>query len=207
MRLLNAVSLFLAVLPAALAFPLTVIVAANDVECFYGEAYQPGVKIGFSYAVQSGGQFDIDFKVKAPNGEVLYDQPKESQGEYSFAARTAGEYQFCFSNDMSTFSDKVVEFDLSIDSEIKATLPPSVGSGDTDFVERAITSIEERTANMVRSLQYYKTRNNRNESTVKSTENRIFWFSIFEVLLMVGMGVLHVTIVQLFFTGSRKQLV
>lgn len=190
-----------------MAFPLTVVVAANDVECFYGEAYDPGVKIGFTYAVQSGGQFDIDFKVIAPNGEILFDQPKESQGEFAFSARTAGDYQFCFSNDMSTFSDKLVEFDLNIDSDIKASLPPTVGQQGADLVERAIATIEERTSNIIRSLQYYKTRNKRNESTVKSTENRIFYFSVFEVLLMVGMGILHVTIVQLFFTGSRKQLV
>ena len=56
-------------------------------------------------------------------------------------------------------------------------------------------------------MQYYKTRNNRNQATVVSTESRIYYFSIFEVLLMVGMGFLQITIVQLFFRGSRKQLV
>ena len=63
--------------------------------------------------------------------------------------------------------------------------------------------IESRASNLLRTLQYYKTRNNRNESTVKSTESRIFWFSIFELLLMVGMAGLHVIIVQLFFTGCE----
>lgn len=189
------------------AFPLTVVVGANDVECFYGDVNEQGAKVGVSYSVQYGGQFDIDFHVKAPNGEVLFSQERQKDGEYSFTARIMGEYQFCFSNDMSTFSDKTVEFDLNIDSDFKAELPNAVGQGDTDNVEKSISLIEYRTNQIVRQLHYYKTRNSRNESTVKSTESRIKFFSVFEVVLMVGMGVLHVAIVQLFFKGSRKQLV
>ncbi|CAN6671951.1 protein Erp2p [Trichomonascus vanleenenianus] len=196
-----------ALIAAVCAFPLTVDVAANDVECFYGEVARADSLVGLSYSVQSGGSFDIDFRIKAPNGQVIYEQLKEREGEYAFTARLVGEYQFCFSNDMSTFSDKQVEFDLNIDSALKAQLPPSVGQGETESVERTISLIEDRTNNILRQLHYYKTRNNRNESTVKSTGSRIFWFSIFEVLLMAGMSVLQVTIVQLFFTGSRKQLV
>jgi hypothetical protein len=114
MKYLTTLITVLGILSNIEAFTLTVIVPANDEECFYGEVNNPGATVGFSYAVQSGGSFDIDFKIKAPNGDILYDQPKETQGEFAFAARQVGEYQFCFSNDMSTFSDKVVEFELSV---------------------------------------------------------------------------------------------
>jgi hypothetical protein len=188
-------------------FPLTIKVPANEVECFYGEVQTIGAKVGFSFAVQAGGQFDIDLVIKGPDGQVIYNQPKESQGEFGFAATQVGEHQFCFSNDMSTFSDKVVEFDLNIDSEVRAQLPPSVGQGDTDALESSIDTMERRASELHRSIGHYRTRNKRNESTVKSTENRIFYFSVIEVILMVGMGILQVTIVQLFFAGARKQLV
>lgn len=194
-------------LAIASAFPLTVKVPANDIECFYGEVQSIGSKVGFSFAVQAGGQFDIDLTIKGPDGQVIYSQPKESQGEFGFAASQVGEYQFCFSNDMSTFSDKVVEFDLNIDSDVRAQLPATVGQGDTDALESSVETMERRTSELHRSMTYYRTRNKRNESTVKSTESRIFYFSILEVILMVGMGILQVTIVQLFFAGSRKQLV
>ncbi|KAM9904402.1 hypothetical protein OXX79_002769, partial [Metschnikowia pulcherrima] len=67
--------------------------------------------------------------------------------------------------------------------------------------------IDVQLEDLKRQLQYYKTRNNRNQATVRSTESRIYYFSILEVLLMVGMAGLQITIVQLFFKGSRKQLV
>lgn len=197
----------LALATVASAIPLTVKVPASEVRCFYGEVFDSGTKVGFSYSVQSGGAFDIDFTLKDPNQNVLFERNKESYGEYLFSARNIGEYQFCFSNDMSTFTDKMVEFDLNMDSDLKASLPEPVDSANTDSVEHSISVLEERVSVLLRNLQYYKTRNNRNESTVKSTESRIFYFSMFGLSLMVGMGLLQVVIVQLFFQGSRKQLV
>lgn len=44
-------------------------------------------------------------------------------------------------------------------------------------------------------------------STVKSTENRIFNFSVAESALMVSMAGLQVFIVRFFFQGARKGIV
>lgn len=52
--------------------------------------------------------------------------------------------------------------------------------------------------------KYFRTRENRNFSTVKSTEQRIFNFSLVEVLMMVGMAALQVLVVRFFFQGARK---
>jgi hypothetical protein len=191
-------------LAIASAIPLTLKVPANDRQCLYADVDQLESKVGFYFAVQAGGAFDIDVAILSPAGKVLYNEPKEKQGEFSFAASEVGEYQFCFSNDMSTFAEKSIEFEIIVDSSsLKAELPINTGEKETNKVESSILSIESRASNLLRTLQYYKTRNNRNESTVKSTESRIFWFSIFELLLMVGMAGLHVIIVQLFFTGCE----
>jgi hypothetical protein len=55
-----------------------------------------------------------------------------------------------------------------------------------------------------RNQKYFRTRENRNMSTVKSTEKRIFNFSMMEVALMVIMAGLQVFIVRFFFQGARK---
>lgn len=52
--------------------------------------------------------------------------------------------------------------------------------------------------------KYFRTRENRNFSTVKSTEQRIFNFSLVEVAMMVGMAALQVLVVRFFFQGARK---
>ena len=55
-----------------------------------------------------------------------------------------------------------------------------------------------------RNQKYFRTRENRNFSTVKSTESRIFNFSVVESGLMVCMAGLQVFIVRFFFQGARK---
>lgn len=55
-----------------------------------------------------------------------------------------------------------------------------------------------------RNQKYFRTRENRNFATVKSTETRIFNFSLMESGLMVTMAGLQVFIVKFFFQGARK---
>lgn len=52
--------------------------------------------------------------------------------------------------------------------------------------------------------KYFRTRENRNFSTVQSTEKRIFNFSLIEVIMMVGMAGIQVLVVRFFFQGARK---
>lgn len=64
--------------------------------------------------MQSGGSFDINFRVTGPNGKYIMDGEKERQGDFVFTAKEAGEYKFCFNNEMSTYTDKFVDFEISV---------------------------------------------------------------------------------------------
>lgn len=39
---------------------------------------------------------------------------KERQGDFVFTAREQGEYRFCFNNEMSTFAEKMVDFEIAV---------------------------------------------------------------------------------------------
>lgn len=39
---------------------------------------------------------------------------KERQGDFVFTANEVGEYRFCFDNEMSTVTDKVVDFEIAV---------------------------------------------------------------------------------------------
>lgn len=39
---------------------------------------------------------------------------KERQGDFVFTANDIGEYRFCFNNEMSTFADKIVDFEVAV---------------------------------------------------------------------------------------------
>lgn len=41
---------------------------------------------------------------------------KERQGDFVFTATDVGEYRFCFDNSVSTFADKLVDFEITVGS-------------------------------------------------------------------------------------------
>jgi hypothetical protein len=64
--------------------------------------------------VQSGGSFDVDYSVVGPTDKVILDGTKERQGDFVFTANDVGEYRFCFNNEMSTFAEKMVDFEIAV---------------------------------------------------------------------------------------------
>ncbi|KAK6458050.1 emp24/gp25L/p24 family/GOLD-domain-containing protein [Scheffersomyces xylosifermentans] len=197
------------------ASAITFILGAKDKQCYYVFTEKPMTQIGYYFAVQDGGSFDVDYAIKNPRGDIIVNEEKQRQGDFVFSAEYPGEYEFCFSNGMSTFADKIIDFEIKFEKDdtangAKASMPQQPNTKPLAHVESmqaTVDKIDHQLDGLLRTLQYYKTRNNRNQATVKSTESRIYYFSIFEVLLMVGMAFLQITIVQFFFKGSRKQLV
>lgn len=124
----------------AAAVALTTAIAANERLCFYADVDKAYEKIGFYFAVQSGGSFDIDFDIKDPNGKVILDGKKERQGDYVLTANFAGEYAFCFENDMSSFTEKLVDFDIMVESEPRREAPAKPGqiSEQTSALEESV---------------------------------------------------------------------
>ena len=41
---------------------------------------------------------------------------KERQGDFVFTANEVGDYKFCFDNEMSTYSEKFVDFEIAVSS-------------------------------------------------------------------------------------------
>ncbi|KIX98625.1 uncharacterized protein Z520_05926 [Fonsecaea multimorphosa CBS 102226] len=186
---------------------LTYKLNANEKACFFSNVERQGAKVAFYFAVQSGGSFDIDYEVFGPNDKKIMSGEKERQGDFVFTAQTAGEYRVCFNNEMSTFVDKMVDFEVAVEDESKsALLPQKAGSTpeQTSALEDLVFKISGQLSTVSRMQKYFRTRENRNFSTVRSTEQRIFNFSLIEVGMMVGMAGLQVLVVRFFFQGARK---
>ncbi|KAG6034709.1 hypothetical protein E4U41_006427 [Claviceps citrina] len=189
------------------ATSLTYKLGANEKACFYADTKKDNEKMSFYFAVQSGGSFDIDYVVEGPNAKTILQGEKERQGDFVFTAQHAGEYSFCFINEMSTFAEKLVDFDIEVENEVRtARLPSKPGTTpeQTSALEESIFSISSKLSTISRNQKYFRTRENRNFSTVSSTEARIVRFSMIQIGLIVCMGALQVFIVRFFFQGARK---
>ncbi|KAI6012241.1 emp24/gp25L/p24 family/GOLD-domain-containing protein [Pisolithus marmoratus] len=207
---LNVLALCASLLAAAgraRASALTTSVAPNERLCFYADVDKAGEKIGFYFAVQAGGSFDIDFDVKDPKEKVLLDGQRERSGDYVLTANTVGEYSFCFENDMSTLTDKLIDFDIMVESEPRREVAAKPGqvADHTSPLEESVYRLSSMLMSIKRTQRYFHTRETRGFSLVKNTQSRLFWYAVCESLAVVGMAILQVYVLQTFFTKTGRR--
>ncbi|ORZ04440.1 emp24/gp25L/p24 family protein [Lobosporangium transversale] len=191
------------------ATALTYTVAAHEKACFYTWVDVPKKKVAFYFAVQSGGAFDIDVDVRDPKDKQILSLEKDRQGDYVFTANEVGEYSFCFSNDMSTFAEKSIDFEISVENEKRPAQADQKEKGagpqaQADAMDESLFRLSSELLKVDRMQKYFGTRESRNYSTVLSTESRIYWFSLSESFLIVAMAMVQVYVVRTFFSGSRR---
>lgn len=96
---------FLCLCPSCLCTP------SHPLQCFM-EMLEAQNKMKGSFEVISGGLLDIDVTVFGPHGEAHYSVQRQKQGTFTVMAQTTGLYRVCFSNRMSTLTEKTVAFSL-----------------------------------------------------------------------------------------------
>ena len=111
----------------------------------------------FTCKVQSGGSFDIDFDIRDPNNKLLLDGQRERQGDYVLTANTVGEYAFCFENDMSTLTEKLVDFDIMVESDPRYEAPAKPGqiADQTSALEESVFRLSGMLLNIKRMQKQY----------------------------------------------------
>lgn len=70
--------------------------------------------LGISFEVVEGGFLDIAFYIQSPDGKILEQKDKETNGRYTFTTQIDGNYMYCFSNEMSTVTPKIIMFNSEV---------------------------------------------------------------------------------------------
>lgn len=107
--------------------------------------------------MQSGGSFDVDFTVTDPSDKEILDGQKERQGDYVLTANKAGEYAFCFTNDASGLNEKLIDFDIMVESEPRrepSTKPGQVAD-HTSALEESIFRLNGQLMGIKRTQKLY----------------------------------------------------
>jgi heme/copper-type cytochrome/quinol oxidase subunit 2 len=68
---------------------------------------------------------------------------EERQGDFVFTANEVGEYSFCFSNELSGLSSKLIDFDITVESEPRreASAKPGQLEEQTSALEESISRL------------------------------------------------------------------
>ncbi|XP_069102996.1 transmembrane emp24 domain-containing protein 7-like isoform X2 [Argopecten irradians] len=196
--------LWLALISYALAGELTFELPDNAKQCFY-EHIDKGVESTLEFQVITGGQYDVDMELTAPNKQVLYKDVKKQYDSFTWTPDQKGIYQFCFSNEFSTFSHKVVYFDLQIGDE-KPLFDADSGSKHhtaMTLMETSSVSIHENLKVVLDYQTHHRLREAQGRVYAEDLNERVFYWSIGESLIVLIIGIGQVLVLRSFFTDTR----
>merc|ERR1719187_2246663 len=194
---------FLAILRQAEAYFITI--DAHAEECFF-EKVTTGTKMGLAFEVAEGGFLDIGIKIFSPDGRIIHEGERESNGRYTFPASMDGVYSYCFSNKMSTMTPKIVMFSMDV-GENKPEGPQAMGEGEAGEsgknMEDMIRELSAALAGVKHEQDYMEVRERIHRSINDNTNSRVVMWSVFEALVLVAMTVGQVFYLKQFFEVRR----
>ncbi|XP_005424366.1 ankyrin repeat domain-containing protein 34C [Geospiza fortis] len=170
--------------------------------CFHQEL-ESGVKFTLDYQVISGGHYDVDCYVEDPNGKTIYQETKKQYDSFSHHTEVKGVYTFCFSNEFSTFSHKIVYFDFQVGDE--PPILPDMNNRVTALtqLESACVTIHEMLKAVIDSQTHYRLREAQDRSRAEELNGRVSYWSVGETLILFVVSIGQVVLLKSFFTEKR----
>jgi protein ERP2 len=175
----------------------------NEKMCFH-EYISKGVECVLEFQVIEGGNYDVDMILTSPDRRELYSEQKKQYDQYSWTTDVAGDYQFCFSNEFSTITHKIIYFDFQV--------------GNTDPLQKvsqspitAMTQMETSALTLYQSLKvvidyqtHHKLREAQGRSFAEDLNERVQYWSIGQTVVILIAGIGQVLILRSFFTDRKS---
>lgn len=193
-------------LAASKEYEFTFEVPDNLKQCFY-EDIDLNLEIEIEFQVLYGGKYDIDMTIYGPGDTLIQAFKKRQQETHKFKTIDRGQYKFCFDNEFSSFSHKVVYFYLGIGEEESLTEEMAVRATALTQIESSCVTIHEA-LNAARDYQTdYRLREFRGRTVAEFLNDRVQMWSIGECVALVILSVSQVVLVRSFFRSkpNRKQ--
>nr|XP_003413902.2 LOW QUALITY PROTEIN: transmembrane emp24 domain-containing protein 3 [Loxodonta africana] len=172
-------------------------------QCFHEEVDQ-GVKFSLDYQVITGGHYDVDCYVEDPLGNTIYRETKKQYDSFTHRAEVKGVYQFCFSNEFSTFSHKTVYFDFQVGDE--PPILPDMGNRVTALtqMESACVTIHEALKTVIDFQTHYRLSGGPGPgSGLKTLNSQVSYWSVSETIALFVVSFGQVLLLKSFFTEKR----
>ncbi|KAI5125047.1 hypothetical protein M0805_007471 [Coniferiporia weirii] len=170
-------------------------VPASKKECFFEDLHKND-QMTVTYQVGGGGHLDIDFWLADPDNLALGKHIKQSTGSVSITAEKDGRYEYCFSNQMSTLADKMVNFNVH----------GIVYVGEDEIIapiEREIRSLAIGLQSVKDEQEYIVARERTHRNTAESTNSRVKWWSILQAVVLFSVVGWQVYYLKSFFEVKR----
>jgi protein ERP2 len=198
---------------------LSIVIEPGQRDCLH-QYLLPNLNIDTDYQVISGGELDISFWVTSPSNKVILTEIKKQGGQYHFRTEEAGEYRFCFDNSFSHFANKQVFFYLATNDQfVDPMFPREMTNFDVDKFARdkmgemddkvdvfreTFNRMSAKYEHLQRLQNQYRNYELIDRSYMEHNFERVNFWSIVNILVMVTVGFVQVFMIRSLFEEKSK---
>ncbi|RVE75612.1 hypothetical protein OJAV_G00000420 [Oryzias javanicus] len=193
---------------------LTFLLPAGSSECFYQTTIKNGT-MEVEYQVIAGAGMDVDFTIVSPEGVRLIVESRRSDGVHVVEPTEGGDYQICFDNSFSRFSEKMVFFEILIEGPGGDTGGdeewPTLDEPDGSLLEYKLEYIRDSMDSLYRRLERSRQMQTvlrafeaRDRNLLEDNLWRVSFWSCASVLVMLCVALTQVYTVRKLFDDKRR---
>ncbi|XP_075903948.1 transmembrane emp24 domain-containing protein 1b isoform X2 [Nelusetta ayraudi] len=192
----------------------TFLLPAGTSECFFQAALKNG-SMEVEYQVIAGAGMDVDFTITSPEGIGLIFEPRRSDGVHVVEPTLEGDYQICFDNSFSRFSEKMVFFEIIVEGQAGDTAGDEewagLGEADGNLLDYKLDDIRESMDALHKRLErsrqvqtVLKAFEARDRNLLEDNLWRVSFWSCASVMVMLCVALTQVYTVRKLFDDKRR---
>ncbi|KAM9934463.1 hypothetical protein OXX80_005946 [Metschnikowia pulcherrima] len=166
-------------------------------QCFFENLKRNDVlSISFQVGSRDPGnseQYTIDFYIIGPNERMERVLKSQDHGDETLTADMDGKYQYCFSN------EKTSRVDLDVSFNVHGVVYIDVNDPDSDSLDYSISRLNQLTSDVKAEQNYLVIRERTHRNTAESTNSRVKWWSVFQIILVAANSLFQVYYLKRFF--------
>lgn len=191
----------------------TFLLPAASKECFYQSAVHNG-SVEIEYQVIAGAGMDVDFSVVSPQGIHLISEFRRSDGVHMVDPTEEGDYQICFDNTFSRFSEKMVFFEVILDHPSNdagaddewAGLgePESILEYKLDDIKESMETVHRRLERSRQMQTFLRAFEARDRNLLEDNLWRVSFWSCVNLLVLLSVAFIQVYTLRRLFDDKRR---
>ncbi|XP_029914392.1 transmembrane emp24 domain-containing protein 1a [Myripristis murdjan] len=189
----------------------TFLLPAGSTECFY----QTTVKnwsIGVEYQVIAGAGLDVGFTLISPSGYRLASDFRRSDGTHTVHPTEDGDYRLCFDNSFSKRSEKMVFFEVIIDSGndggheewADVATPESMVDYKLEDIRASMDSVHRHLERSRQALVMLRAFETRDRYLLEDNLWRVSFWSCINLLVMLAVAATQIYTLRRLFDDKKR---
>jgi len=149
--------------------------------------------------------WNIIVTVRNPFDEVVHERSYEHTSRFALTSGSGGEYQVCFRSSSSSWTQTLRwKMELVIHTGVEAQDYEDVAQREhLSQVEVGLRKLYDRASEIRQELDYQKTREAAFRDVSESTNSRAVWWSVFQIVIVVGSAVWQMQYLKKFFRKRK----